>query len=99
MPQAGDDQRIAHWTIRVTGLVQGVNFRAEARAQARRLGIGGLATNMPDGSVRIEAEGTVAALRRFRGWCETGPPSANVEHIDVAEGDLRGYPPGEFARR
>lgn len=94
-----DDQRRAHWTIRVTGFVQGVNYRAEARRAAYRLGISGSATNMPDGTVRIEAEGPVAALRQFRDWCETGPPSAEVERVDVTEGDLRGYPPGEFARR
>jgi acylphosphatase len=94
-----DDQRMAHWTMRVTGVVQGVNYRAEARREARRLGIAGSATNMPDGSVRIEAEGSVAALRRFRDWCATGPPGAEVGQIDVAEGELRGYTPGEFARR
>lgn len=94
-----DDGHIAHWTIRVTGLVQGVNFRAEARRAAYRLGIAGSATNMPDGSVRIEAEGTVAALSRFRDWCAAGPPIAMVERVEVTEGELRGYPPGEFARR
>ena len=94
-----DDQRQAHWTIRVTGLVQGVNYRAEARRAAWRLGISGSATNMPDGSVRIEAEGSIAALRRFREWCATGPPSAEVARVEVTEGDLRDYPPGEFARR
>lgn len=94
-----DEQRRAHWTLRVTGLVQGVNYRAEARRAADRLGISGSATNMPDGSVRIEAEGTIAALRQFRDWCVAGPPIAAVEHVEVSEGELRGYPPGEFARR
>lgn len=94
-----DDQRIAHWTIRVTGQVQGVNFRADARREAHRLGVAGSAANMPDGSVRIEAEGTVAVLHQFRDWCAAGPPSAEVDRVDVTEGELRGYPPGEFARR
>lgn len=94
-----DDQQTAHWTMRVTGLVQGVNFRAEARREAHRLGISGSATNMPDGSVRIEAEGSLTALRQFRDWCATGPPSAEVARVEVTEGELRGYPPGEFARR
>lgn len=94
-----DEGRVAHWTFRVTGLVQGVNYRAEARRQAQRLGLGGAATNMPDGSVRIEAEGPVAALRQFRDWCTAGPALARVERVDVSEGELRGYPPGEFARR
>ena len=97
---AGDDeQRVAHWTIRVTGRVQGVNYRAAARAVAERLGIGGSATNLPDGTVCIEAEGPVAALAELRDWCASGPPHAAVERVEVSEGDLRGFPPGQFARR
>ena len=87
-PQATRDR--AHWTITVTGEVQGVFFRKNAREQARSLGLAGEARNMPDGSVRIEVEGPVDQLERFRAWCETGPPKARVERVMVAEAPVRG---------
>ncbi len=98
--RADQDQgdRIAHWTIVVTGTVQGVFFRAGAREQAQELGLSGEARNMPDGSVRIEVEGPVDRLERFREWCHHGPPKAVVTGVDVVEGPLQNYPPGTFRR-
>ena len=46
-----------HLSIRVTGKVQGVFFRASTREEAQRLGLCGWVRNEADGSVRIEAEG------------------------------------------
>jgi acylphosphatase len=80
-----------HRAIRAHGLVQGVYFRASARAEARRLGLTGFARNEPDGSVRIEVEGDPAAVDRFLAWCRHGPPGARVDRLDVEEGEPRGY--------
>lgn len=76
--------------IVVSGRVQGVFFRASARDQAERLGIGGFARNQPDGSVLIEAEGPSGAVERFREWCTIGPTRANVQDIDVTPIAIRG---------
>ena len=96
--RAGQDHGdpIAHWTIVVTGTVQGVFFRAGAREQAQALGLSGEARNMPDGSVRIEVEGSVDRLKLFRDWFHHGPPKAVVNGVDVVEGPLQNYPPGTF---
>jgi acylphosphatase len=91
-------QRIAHWSIRVTGTVQGVFFRAGAAEEARALGLAGEARNLRDGSVLIEVEGPVAQLERFRAWCRYGPPRAKVIGVDVEEGLIKHYPPGTFKR-
>jgi len=82
---------IEHRTIRVVGHVQGVYFRASARAEARRLGLTGFARNEPDGSVYIEVEGEPAALARFVAWCGVGPARARVESLAVEVGQARGY--------
>ena len=80
-----------HRAIRVHGRVQGVSFRAAARAEARRLGLAGFARNQPDGSVAIEVEGDEAAVDAFVAWCRVGPPAARVERIEVAVAAPKGY--------
>ena len=44
-------------TAWVRGRVQGVGFRWWTRAQALELGLGGSASNRPDGRVQVVAEG------------------------------------------
>ena len=83
--------------IRVFGKVQGVFFRRSAREEARRLGLTGFARNEPDGSVYLEVEGEDAALAQFAAWCDTGPPGARVERVDVEARVPVGY--DHFATR
>ena len=47
----------ARLTAWVDGLVQGVGFRWWVRSQALRLGLAVTATNLPDGRVKVVAEG------------------------------------------
>lgn len=93
------DETVAHWTITVTGNVQGVFYRAGAQERALALGLAGEARNVPDGSVQIEVEGPVDRLERFRTWCAQGPSRAEVTGITVDEGPVRGYSAGQFDRR
>ena len=68
----------------VRGRVQGVNFRAAAAEQARRLGVNGRIWNRDDGAVEAEAEGAAHALARFEAWLRRGPSYAAVESVDSA---------------
>ncbi len=65
----------------VSGLVQGVFFRASARAEAARLGIAGSASNLTDGRVEVIAIGSDAALDALERWLRQGPPAAEVESV------------------
>jgi acylphosphatase len=76
--------------IRVQGRVQGVFYRASARAEAQRLGLSGFVRNEPDGSVYAEAEGEREALQQFLAWCRRGPPHARVDRVDVEEAEAEG---------
>ena len=80
-----------HRKIRVRGRVQGVFFRASARAEARRLGLAGLARNEPDGSVYLEVEGDEQAVERFIAWCHEGSPDARVERVEVVAAAPKGH--------
>lgn len=69
--------------IYVSGLVQGVFFRAYTRSRARALGLKGWVRNLDDGRVEIFAEGEEGALKKLIEWCKVGPPHAIVEDVKV----------------
>lgn len=80
--------------VRVSGVVQGVFFRASTRDEAVRLGLGGWAINLPDGRVEAVFEGPRDAVERAVIWCHTGPARAVVENVEVeweAPEGLRGF--------
>lgn len=69
----------------VHGRVQGVNFRATAADEARRLGLTGRIWNRDDGAVECVAEGEAGAIERMRNWLSRGPRHAHVERVEATE--------------
>jgi acylphosphatase len=82
---------VKHLNIIVSGLVQGVFYRASACDEAKKLGITGFVQNQPDETVFIEAEGEEDALQKLVEWCKKGPPKAIVKKVDTASGEMRDY--------
>ena len=87
-----------HFNIRVTGIVQGVFFRASTRTHAIALNVHGFARNEKDGSVYIEAEGDEENVMQFIAWCERGPERAVVEKIETEEGGMKDFSSFEVYR-
>jgi acylphosphatase len=79
------DQRIVRVIARVTGHVQGVNYRATAAREARRRGLTGWVRNEPDGSVGGHFEGDDGAVEAMVEWCRHGPSYAAVRDVAVTE--------------
>jgi acylphosphatase len=69
--------------VRITGRVQGVFFRVEARDRARSLGLSGWVRNANDGSVEAELEGSRERVRSMVEWCRRGPALASVDAVSV----------------
>lgn len=69
--------------ILVEGQVQGVGYRDFAQRRATRLGLTGYVMNLPNGRVRIHAEGVSESLEELVRDLEKGPPLARVEKIAV----------------
>ncbi|MCR5825653.1 MAG: acylphosphatase [Oscillospiraceae bacterium] len=72
------------WRVRFFGRVQHVGFRYTAFYLARGLRLTGWVDNREDGSVELEAQGQLSALRqlviRLR-----GKPPIRVDHMEVQE--------------
>ncbi|HED16618.1 MAG TPA: acylphosphatase [Gammaproteobacteria bacterium] len=65
----------------VSGRVQGVFFRASARAEAGRLGVQGWVRNETDGTVRLLVCGDSEVVDQLCSWLNTGPATARVTGV------------------
>jgi acylphosphatase len=81
----------------VNGRVQGVGFRYETRRVARALRLAGSATNLPDGGVRVEAQGPREACEELVQWLSSPQAPGRVRGVDVTwetPRDLHGFDMG-----
>ncbi len=70
--------------IYVSGRVQGVYYRKNARRSALSFGLTGWVRNLPDRRVEAVAEGERNRVEDFLGWCREGPSMAIVRALDVS---------------
>lgn len=98
VPAAPDAETVVRLTARVEGHVQGVGFRAFVRTRAGRLGLAGSATNLPDGSVEVVAEGPARVCHTLVGILRDGWTPGWVTGVRLEWGPARGDLSG-FSRR
>lgn len=73
--------------LRVTGRVQGVNYRNYTKGEAKRLGVRGWVRNCEDGSVEAVLYGSGEALGKMIELCRRGPSQAGVDNCEVRSTD------------
>jgi len=76
--------------VRISGRVQGVNFRHFVMESARRQGVSGWVRNLADGDVAAVFEGEKDAVENLVQACRQGPPAARVADVAVDWQDDRG---------
>ncbi len=81
-------------SVRVRGIVQGVNFRWFTQRRASEMNLTGYVRNMADGSVEVVAEGARPAIEQLVESLRVGPSAAVVESVQVEWHT----PSGEFDR-
>jgi len=74
----------------VSGIVQGVAFRAWTVRTARAQGVTGWVRNLPDGRVEALIEGEDPAVDAVLAWCRKGPPAATVTGAETREEPFSG---------
>lgn len=80
--------------LRITGRVQGVNFRAWTRIEAEGLGLDGWVRNERDGSVTALIVGPPASVDTMLDRLWSGPPSARVSGVVAGPADPADAPAG-----
>jgi acylphosphatase len=76
--------------IYVSGRVQGVYYRKNARRSALSLRLTGWVRNLPDRRVEAIAEGERDLVEEFLGWCREGPSMAIVRGVEVSWEEANG---------
>jgi acylphosphatase len=85
--------------LRITGIVQGVGYRASFDAQANALRVSGWVRNRRDGSVEAAVRGDAHAIEKLIAWARRGPATARVSEVAVSEIDDAQVPDGGFEMR
>jgi acylphosphatase len=71
--------------IIVTGVVQGVGFRAAVKRHAIGYQIKGYVRNLPDGRVEICVQGTPARINAFVETIQAKPGLGRIDVIEVTQ--------------
>ena len=81
--------------ILVSGIVQGVFFRANTAEKARELSLLGWVKNLPDGRVEAVFEGEKEKIEEIIDWLKSHPGMNKVEKVEVdwqeAKGDFENF--------
>jgi acylphosphatase len=67
----------------ISGVVQGVWYRAHTEKQARALGLKGYVKNLPSGQVEAVFTGPLETVEQAISWCHQGSPNAQVSRVEV----------------
>jgi len=77
--------------VYVSGLVQGVFYRANTVEAAGRIGgLSGWVRNLRDGMVEVLAEGDRGKVEELISWLNVGPPASRVTGVEVEWEDHTG---------
>jgi len=77
-------------TVRIKGVVQGVNFRYFTQRTALEHKLTGCVRNLPNGDVEAIFEGRESDVRKVLDWCRQGPSAARVDEVLIDWEDYRG---------
>jgi len=77
-----EDKKRVH--LLISGLVQGVFFRASAWAKAQKLELTGWVMNLRSGQVEIVAEGKDKDIKQLISWTRKGSTSAEVRGVEIS---------------
>ncbi len=77
--------------VRISGMVQGVFYRAFTRDKAKELGVNGWVRNIPGGGVEAVLEGERQKVGELLAMMKNGPAGSMVSGVELSELKCKGY--------
>ncbi len=77
--------------VRVSGMVQGVFYRAFTKERSKELEVKGWVQNLPGGGVEAVLEGERQKVGELLRLMKNGPPGSMVLGMELSELECRGY--------
>lgn len=77
----GNPRKRAH--LFISGLVQGVGYRAFTQREGIRRGLQGWVCNLANGQVEVEVEGEKEEIEAFIAVLNKGPFPSRIDSVDV----------------
>jgi len=74
----------------ISGRVQGVGFRFNAKRKAKKLRVKGWVKNLDNGKMKAVVEGEEKDLEKLIEWVKKGPFTAKVTDTDIEFEDYKG---------
>ena len=84
-------QRMIQVHVLISGTVQNVAYRVNARKQAIALQVRGWVRNLPDGRVEAVFHGAQHNVDAMVNWCRRGPLKAAVSEVAVTRQGLEAF--------
>lgn len=86
-------------TLIIKGKVQRVGFRYSVvdHVVSNKLPLVGYVRNLPDGSVKVLAQGDIETLKELHRFCTKGPPGAEVREVSEDLSQINGADFSEFS--
>jgi acylphosphatase len=81
----------ASYKVVISGVVQGVGFRASMKDAAIRYGVDGWVRNRDDGAVEALVQGEESQVEELLAWARVGPPGAAV--LSIVKSGVDDSPP------
>ena len=77
--------------VKISGQVQGVNFRKYIKEEATKMGLKGHVRNLESGEVEVIIEGSPESVDIMVLCCKKGAPHSVVKDIDTQEMNHIGF--------
>ncbi len=75
----------------LTGVVQGIFFRAFVKENAERYNVKGFVRNLEDGRIEIFLEGDLEPVDKMIELCQKGPKYAQIKSTEIKEEKFQGF--------
>ncbi len=69
----------------ISGIVQGIFFRAFVKENAEKHNVKGFVRNLEDGRVEIFLEGDVDNVDKMIEICKAGPKHSQIKNVEIKE--------------